>query len=238
MTQNLPEPQVQGAIQEVQARLKGILHRRPGVALGLWGEAGVGKTHAAEGILRRLPCKSLRLHATTALGELARMPRPTLADWAEENLRRMAEGGDPFVPGGTEALTALLTQIAPVVVHLEDLHEASPKAQEAYGSLARMVGRVKGVALLATGRAQPPEPFVSFRLRWRPPPAGPCSRARSRRRCRKRQPTGFTRELRGIRSSPWSTCATWRGRVTSGTTGTVGAGATPPKTGCRSRWRP
>jgi len=148
----------------VQARLKGILHRRPGVALGLWGEAGVGKTHAAEGILRRLPCKSLRLHATTALGELARMPRPTLADWAEENLRRMAEGGDPFVPGGTEALTALLTQIAPVVVHLEDLHEASPKAQEAYGSLARMVGRVKGVALLATGRAQPPEPFVSFRL--------------------------------------------------------------------------
>lgn len=159
MISNIP----QTAVQKMQAGLKGVLLRRPGLALGLWGEAGIGKSHAAEILVRSLPCKSLRFHAALAAG-LARLPRPRLAPWAEENLSRLAQENNPAVPGIPEALGALLAELAPVVLYLEDLHDTDPSTAEAYRTLARLLPRLKGVALIATSRTQPPEPFEAVRL--------------------------------------------------------------------------
>ncbi|MFB9993871.1 tetratricopeptide repeat protein [Deinococcus oregonensis] len=71
-------------------------------------------------------------------------------------------------------MAALLAASAPILVHVEDLHEASPERLELWQNLAQMVKRTKGVALLATSRTTPPEPFEGIRLQ---PLAAEASRA-------------------------------------------------------------
>jgi tRNA A37 threonylcarbamoyladenosine biosynthesis protein TsaE len=43
-------------------RLGSVISKRAGVALGVWGELGVGKTFTVQGVLRELPCRNISLH--------------------------------------------------------------------------------------------------------------------------------------------------------------------------------
>lgn len=66
-----------GTLPGLGQRLRALPARRSGLAAYLWGEAGIGKTHASRALLRDTPCRSLTLPATLPLAELVRaLPRP------------------------------------------------------------------------------------------------------------------------------------------------------------------
>ena len=170
----MPQPEPKSAQVEVMrpihtkliGLLKNLRLKREGLALGLWGELGIGKSHTARVLLREAPCRSFSFHATAALSQVIQA-LPFAAKppaWAEGLLRCLERGehieGEKTAP----ALGAILGGLAPVILHLEDLHEASSERLELVGKLAAMVRRCKGVALLVTSRVAPPEPFMAFRL--------------------------------------------------------------------------
>lgn len=148
-------------------RLRALTARRGGLAVGLWGEPGVGKTHTAQALLREAPCRSLSLHATAPLAELARgLPRPArLPLWSGRILDRLGVGEELEGAATMDALGAALTALAPFVLSLEDLHEADPEGQHRIAALASLVVRMRGVGLLVTSRTPPPEGCEPLRLR-------------------------------------------------------------------------
>jgi tetratricopeptide (TPR) repeat protein len=153
-------------LEQLARRLKGLIIKRPGMALGLWGEAGIGKSHAAAQLARESSSQSFKMHSTTALASLARaLPKPKkLPMWAERTLEKL-ELGEAFSNEQTiNAFGAIFSGIAPFMLHLEDVHEASIERLEWIQGLAKMVKRLKGVALLVTSRNEPPEPFEALRL--------------------------------------------------------------------------
>ncbi|WP_150118023.1 ATP-binding protein, partial [Meiothermus taiwanensis] len=154
---------------ELADRLRPVLSRRAGLALGLWGAPGIGKTHTVRELLQQTPCRSFSLHATATLPVMVRelgraMPRQGFPAWAEALLGRLGRGEHAEGEKVASALGALLAAQAPVVLHLEDLHEAQTERFELVQQLARMTLHSKGVALLVTSRVSPPEPFSPVRL--------------------------------------------------------------------------
>lgn len=153
-------------LEQVARRLKGLIIKRPGMVFGLWGEAGIGKTHCATQLLRESQCKNISLHATTALSNLARaLPKPkTLPIWTTRILEKLELGEALSIEQTTSTFGAVLSGIAPFVLHLEDVHEASLERLEWIVAMAKVVTRLKGVALVVTSRTHPPEPFEAIRL--------------------------------------------------------------------------
>jgi tetratricopeptide (TPR) repeat protein len=147
-------------------RLSGVTSRRTSVALGVWGEPGVGKTHLVHALLRELSCRSLSVHATAPDLTLLRMlPRPErLPVWAEQTLAKLERGGSVEAKPVTDLLAAWLAALAPFVLHIEDLHEASPPRAAMLRALASAVTRGRGGALIVTGRLEPEAPFEAQRL--------------------------------------------------------------------------
>ncbi len=150
----------------LQNRFKPILHKHHGMTLGLWGEAGIGKSHQARELLRALPCQGSSLHATTSLATLVQtLPKPKkLALWAEHNLSRLTKGEAVENASILDSLGASLAGLAPFVLHLEDIHEADSERLEFIQALAKVVLRTKGVGLIVTSRREPPEPFKAIKL--------------------------------------------------------------------------
>jgi hypothetical protein len=148
-------------------RLRALTARRTGLAVCLWGEPGIGKTHTAQALLRETPCRSLSLPARAPLADLARaLPRPArLPSWAGRVLERLQHTEAVDGAGAVDALGAALAGLAPFVLHLEDLHESGAEPLERTSALARLVVRTRGVGLLVTSRAPPPEGFETLRLR-------------------------------------------------------------------------
>ncbi|WP_146009405.1 AAA family ATPase [Deinococcus planocerae] len=146
--------------------LRAVASRRAGVAVGLWGEAGIGKSHAAAELLRGLPCVWLSLPAVRPLHALvAALPRsPRLPGWAERSFERLLadEPADPALV--VDTLVTALVSSAPIVLHLDDLHEASPERAALIDALAQAVTRSRGVGLVVGSRQRPPEVFRSARL--------------------------------------------------------------------------
>lgn len=148
-------------------RLRALTARRTGLAVCLWGEPGIGKTHAAQALLRETPCRGLSLPARAPLADLARaLPRPArLPAWAGRVLERLQNGEAVDGAGAVDALGAALAGLAPFVLHLEDLHESGAEPLERTSALARLVVCTRGVGLLVTSRAPSPEGLEALRLR-------------------------------------------------------------------------
>jgi tetratricopeptide (TPR) repeat protein len=146
--------------------LKPVLLKRKGVVLGLWGEAGIGKSYTVERLLVTLPCHHLSLHASSSFASLAKaLPKPKkLATWAARSLERLEQGETVETSSVIDAFAATLTGLAPFVLHLEDIHEADAERLAFIQSLAQTLKRSKGVGLIVTSRNQPPEPFLEIRL--------------------------------------------------------------------------
>lgn len=134
--------------------LKAVLHKRKGVALGLWGQAGIGKTYTAHELLRVTACRASSLHATIPLPTLANsLPRAKrLPLWAEHTLTGLARGEAVEEASVLDALVATLTSLAPFVLHLEDLHDTDQARIQFIQNLASVVIHLKGVGLLVTSR--------------------------------------------------------------------------------------
>ncbi|MFC4453932.1 hypothetical protein [Deinococcus sonorensis] len=152
--------------QQLAARLARLCRRGGGLALGLWGAPGLGKTHTAQALLHGLPCRSCTVHAAAPFGQLVqRLPRPRRPGaLLERSLARLDQG----LPDGPDAelslLLSLLRGSAPVLVHVEDLHEAGSERAELWQRLAQAVVRTPGVGLLVTSRREPPPPFQAALL--------------------------------------------------------------------------
>jgi tetratricopeptide (TPR) repeat protein len=148
------------------AYLKPVLLKRKGVAIGVWGGAGIGKSYQVTQLLQGLPCRSASLHATTPLSVLATtLPKPKkLATWAERTLARLGKGEAVETSNVIDALGATLAGLAPFVLHLEDIHEADPERATFIQDLAKVVLRMKGVGLVVTSRKETAEPFTAIKL--------------------------------------------------------------------------
>lgn len=145
-------------------RLRALTLKRGGLAYGLWGEAGVGKTFAVRRLLAQAGCRSLSVQASQPpQATMLALPQPRkLAAWLEEALRRLQAGNDTL--GTPELLTSLLSANSPYVLHVEDLHEASEANVVFWQQVAGLVSRSRGVGLLLTSRTQPPQDFECVRL--------------------------------------------------------------------------
>ncbi len=154
------------SLEQFQKRLKGLLVKRPGLAVGVWGEAGIGKTHTVQKLLHETACQHLSVHATLKLSDLARaLPKPKkLPVWATRILEKLEHDEVLTIEQSTSAFGAVFSGIAPFVLYLEDIHEASPERLEWIVAMAKVVSRLKGVALIVTSRSQPPEPFETIQL--------------------------------------------------------------------------
>ncbi len=150
----------------LQKRCKALPFKRNGLLLGLWGEAGIGKTHAVQQLFSELSFQSLSVHASLDFGQcLLHLPRPSkLPEFCTrviQNLQRH-EFVEPIKI--IDTIVAVLGGLAPVILHLEDIHEVSGGQLELVQELAVRITRSKGVGLLVTSRHLPPEPFEALRL--------------------------------------------------------------------------
>ncbi|WP_350242136.1 ATP-binding protein [Deinococcus sonorensis] len=127
------------------------------MAVVLWGEPGIGKTHLARAVLREAPCASISIRARQPLEQVAlAVPRsPQAGAWLAVSIERL-ERGERFT--GEQLVKVLAAQLAlraPVVLHVEDLHECSPDQLQLWRTLAARVTRTRGAGLLVTSRTLP-----------------------------------------------------------------------------------
>ncbi len=154
------------SITLIGQRLRGLKTPRKGVVLGLWGEAGIGKTWTLERILQSTGFGHVKVNINIPLAALIRvLPRPKrLPIWAQRLLEKLERGEHVATSSISDALGALLRAQAPMILCFEDLHEASPERLELLLALSQLVLRSAGVAIVVTSRNAPPEPFEAFKL--------------------------------------------------------------------------
>jgi tetratricopeptide (TPR) repeat protein len=152
--------------KELHSRLSSLAERQTGFAVCLWGAAGLGKSHTLAQLTAGLPFASFSIHSTSPLSHLVSLiPKPPeLPDWARTTLTRMAKGEVTTTQEAVDGFAALLVAQAPVVLKVEDLHEATLEELSFWEVLAQVLSRSKGVALLAASRHFPPEPFEALAL--------------------------------------------------------------------------
>jgi tetratricopeptide (TPR) repeat protein len=154
------------SLASIAIRLKPVIAKRTGLSLVLLGEPGIGKSWTTQQLLQQATCRTYSLHATQPWANLVQsLPRATrLPLWAGRLLERLEHGeyADPAMIA--DAVAAKLAALAPIILHVEDLHEAEGEDLVRWQLLAERARRTKGVALLATSRSQPPEPFDAFRV--------------------------------------------------------------------------
>jgi hypothetical protein len=142
-------------------RLEELRHSTEGLALGLWGEPGIGKSWTVEQVSSALSFPVYRVLAAVQPAYLSRhLPRAAaLPEWARTTLSRLSAERPVEPVAAADALAALLAAHAPILLHVEDLHEAGEEGLALWISLARSVQRSPGVGLLVTGRQPPPDAF-------------------------------------------------------------------------------
>lgn len=147
-------------------RLRPVLQRRAGLAVAVIGEAGAGKTHSARMLLARAPCRSASAHAGGGVAAWAAgLPRAArAATWADRNIERLCAGDTLPSADAVAAIASRLKSLAPVILHLEDVHEADQQDIATLTNLGESVRRARGTALLVTSRNDLPAPFLTAAL--------------------------------------------------------------------------
>lgn len=148
--------------------LNGVASGFRSVAIAVVADAGMGKTHTVQQVIEVLPCTRVSIHAAEPLRWLhSRLPATpkSLPLWAQQVLKQIKD--QQVVPEKflAQALCSYFTALAPVVLHLEDVHEASAEQLALWIQIAQMLGKSKGVALIATSRLPLPAVFQEISLR-------------------------------------------------------------------------
>ncbi|PYE49986.1 tetratricopeptide repeat protein [Deinococcus yavapaiensis] len=153
------------SVSLVSRRLRAFTARRAGLAVCLQGAPGIGKSYAATAMLRETPCWSVTVPAALPLAQLlAALPVPKQpAVWLERALKRVREGPELSLDEASALIAGVLAAGAPLVLHVEDLHDA-PERIEFWQRLALGVVRTHGVCLLTTSRTELPAPFERVTL--------------------------------------------------------------------------
>ncbi len=118
----------------------------------------MGKTFTVNEVLKDASCRTVSVRAVAPVSNLIHaLPHPKrLAVWVEREL----EKPEPSL----EAIMALLLGLAPLVIHVEDLHETTNAQLEFWQALAQGVTQARGLALIATSRIALPDPFETVML--------------------------------------------------------------------------
>ena len=147
-------------------RLSGLAARRPGFALTLRGEAGIGKSFTARKLLQACSSASFSTPATRPLSSvLSALPRPKKCPALLEGTLERLKRGETLEPNLVlDALCTLLGSLSPFVLYLEDLHEVAPDQLEILTRLAERLSLLRGVALLSSSRNAAPEGFETLLL--------------------------------------------------------------------------
>ncbi|AZI44270.1 hypothetical protein EHF33_15375 [Deinococcus psychrotolerans] len=165
----LSRPEIE---RDLYNRLRSVALRQRGAALALWGEAGIGKSYLVQAALRQTVSRTFTFRVSTPLPTiLSHLPRPRkLSVWVETHLEQL-QTGELLEPQRTaKTLAALLSGLAPVILHLEDLHEAGADRLAFCTELAKAVQRRRGTGLMITSRFSPPDTFEAYRLGPLEPP--------------------------------------------------------------------
>ncbi len=151
-------------VSQLSKRLGAVVSKRPSLAVWLWGEAGIGKTHTARMLLQQTPCQHVTVHAAIPIrslsGVLPQVER--LSAWVEASLEQSDQGAR--LEQAATALGAWLVALAPFVLHVEDVHEASLEQQGFWNLLTRALERTRGLGLILTSRTPPHQGFKSVRF--------------------------------------------------------------------------
>lgn len=158
----MPSPQVSTLVE----RLRPVVSKRAGTALGVWGEPGVGKSHLVHEALSGVACRHATVAATASLKQwrhaLPQVQR--LPGWALRTFDDVDAGETPATSNAVAALGALLAAAAPFVLHLEDLSASDEARLAVVEQLGILAQRTRGVGLIVTGRTPSPAPFVPLQV--------------------------------------------------------------------------
>ena len=136
------------------ARLSPIVSKRGSVALGVWGELGIGKSHLVQEVLRGLSCRTVTVQAGLELERILELlPKSASKEFKRPNPQRQAQ-----------TVLAVLAENAPIVVHLEDYQNLAPERLELLRQVVLGLTNVRGVGLVFSGQMQPFAEVESQRL--------------------------------------------------------------------------
>jgi AAA domain len=150
----------------VSKRLVGLTARRTGFCIGLFGNAGIGKTHTALQLLQASPCRFQVTQSTVGIQALTNTLRGSkkLATVIERNVQRIQNGERLELQTLIDVYAAMLSAQAPFVLLVEDMHEASAEQLEFWNALCKLVTRLSGVAIIQTSRVSFTDPVENIAL--------------------------------------------------------------------------
>jgi DNA-binding SARP family transcriptional activator len=145
-------------LKTLALRLNPVVSKRLGVVLAVQGSAGSGKTWLVSQLFQDLKCRSETLHANASGGQwLKSLGRPKkLSTSTEKHLARVEAGEMLEDAVLLKVLEEVLRELAPIVLQLEDVHEASSERLDLILDLQTAVQKIKGVGLLMTSRSEMP----------------------------------------------------------------------------------
>jgi tetratricopeptide (TPR) repeat protein len=143
-----------------------VLAKRTGLTVCVTGEAGIGKSFQVSRALAELECPSASLHAAASQAQfmLVLPAVKKIPDWAQQTISKLERSEFVATQAFINSLIAVLRALAPFVLHLEDVHEASPERRELIEILGRAVRGTKGLGLLVTSRHGVPNGFSSLEV--------------------------------------------------------------------------
>lgn len=145
-------------LKTLALRLNPVVSKRLGVVLCVQGGAGLGKTWVLSQLLPELKCRSQTLPATASTAQwLKSLARPKKVSASSEKALARVEAGEMLEDSLVlKVLSELLRELAPFVLHLEDVHDASQERLELLAGLQAVVLKTKGVGLILTSRHELP----------------------------------------------------------------------------------
>jgi hypothetical protein len=150
----------------LRSKLVQISRLKLGGAALVFGEAGIGKSHFLQGLRHTLRCLHLTLHATEPPERLLEQ-LPFRSHCAMTVSAALGHLRQQQRPNRTALLDLLLTQLkaaAPVIVFVEDLHEADAEQLVFWQRLQSSIQRLRGVGLVMASRSQPLEGIAVYRI--------------------------------------------------------------------------
>ena len=143
--------------QVLQRRLATYELRRAGLALGIVGPPGIGKSYTSQRSVRDAGLAHMTVKATASNASLAKawlqLPRPKNApfpSWVQGLLEHLEAANSVQLEGLVQVCVTLMRAYAPFALIVEDAHEAIPSQLERFITLARALP--KNTALIVTSR--------------------------------------------------------------------------------------
>ncbi len=158
------------SLEALTQRLLHLKSKRVGLALGLIGGPGIGKSFTARGAIKAARVAHLEIHTTISNAALARAwlgtfdqrTKQRLAPWVLALLERLQRDDAVPLEGVVQICTILMGQLAPFVLLIEDAHEGSEAQLARWHQVAQRLP--KGAGLLLTSRNPLPESLQTITL--------------------------------------------------------------------------